>query len=47
MRARKITYIGGTYYISLYKQDIIDFVLEKGDFVDIEDILKISNHKKE
>jgi len=40
MRLRKIMFIGGTFYISLYKQDMKDYGLIKNDLVDIEDIIK-------
>ena len=43
MRTRKVVYLGGTYYISLYKQDIKDFDLEKWSLVDIDDIVKTSD----
>lgn len=46
MRLRKITLIGGTHYISIYKQDLKDFDLIKGDHVDIDDIVKYQNPKQ-
>lgn len=40
MRIRKIVKISGTHYISIYKQDLIDYDITEGDFVNIENIEK-------
>lgn len=43
MIPRKIMFIGGTYYISLYKLDMIKLNAIKNDLVDIEDIVLLSS----
>lgn len=51
MIPRKIMFIGGTYYISLYKLDMVNLNAIKNDLVDIEDIVlltpsQVRKHKK-
>jgi len=41
MRTRKIKKIGGSLFIQLLKADIDDFILKEGDYIDIEDCLKV------
>ncbi len=40
MRLRKITKVGGSWFIKLEPADLKDLDLKEGDFVDIEDINK-------
>jgi len=40
MRLRKITKVGGSWFIKLEPADLKDLNLKEGDFVDIEDINK-------
>jgi hypothetical protein len=42
MRIRKIKKIGGSLFIALTKADIDDFIIKEGDYIDIEDCLKIN-----
>ena len=45
-RLRQIKKWGNTHTIVLHKSDLIDLKLREGDFVDIDDLIKINYKEK-